>query len=84
MQTMVNLERVYMRGRRRNLPFRKRSLPLLTVVATYARIGLWVEHNVRSFAMAGNGDGPQPERQKKHSLKAATGWNVFYKNVAVS
>ena len=33
--------------------------------------------------MAENGNGPQPESQKKRSLKARTGRNVFYLNVAV-
>ena len=33
--------------------------------------------------MAESGNGPQPENHKKHSLKARTGWNVFYQIVAV-
>ena len=53
---------------RRNLPFRKLLLPLIMVVAISVCVGLWLKRYVRSFAMAGNGDGPQPERQRKHSL----------------
>ena len=38
---------------------------------------------LKSFAMAENGNGPQPESHKKHSLKTRTGWNAFYQKVAL-